>query len=490
MKISQDFADGLQGTININLSKEELSDKFKAELAKQSKKVKLKGFRPGKTPITVVKRLYGRSIMADMVNETISKSMNDYIESEKLDLLGRPMPVKNHDPIDLDPDNIKEVDFAFNVAIAPKIELKGIDSSNKVKKYVIKPTPEMVEKEIEQVRASNAQSRDLTAEESLVETDVIKITAKELEGDQIKENGWETEFTLSLDFVDDEAQKLEILSKKIGDKFRFNIQTLEKNSNPEHVRKYLLIQDADDATVIGDHFEGQIESVNRREPADLDQDFYDRSFGPDVIHSEEELKDFLSKDLEKFFEKRADGLLFRDIQRSLLDLNPVQLPDDFLKRYLDEEEHRHGMGEEEYQEFATSLRWSLIRSELVKQFEVQVTQNEIRNYLLNKVYQQMNMYQLDVAVFEKYVDQNMMKDQKQVSDAYEEIMADKVFYAVKNVISFEEETITKEEMDEQYKAAREENEAKREVQEAIDKEREANHHHHHQHDHNHDHHDH
>ena len=265
------------------------------------------------------------------------------------------------------------------------------------------------------------------------ENDVITFNAEELDGDSLKENGWATTFDILVERIGKEDLKKEVTSKKKGDKIRFNINDVEKDSSPQHVRKYLLnVTEGDEDVEIGEMFEATIEDVKRIAPAELNQELFDKVFGEGNVNSEEEVRTKIEEDITRYYDNQAESLLFRDLQDYMLEQNDLELPDAFLKRWLvaSDEKNTKELVEQEYDKFARNLQWSMIKGKLASKFELEVAEEEIVEGFKDRVRGYFQGQGNELIVLNTA--NRLMEDQKQVNQMYEELMSEKLFQSIKS----------------------------------------------------------
>ncbi|MEL6926044.1 MAG: trigger factor family protein, partial [Bacteroidota bacterium] len=271
-KVVREDIDQLNATLTVTLSPSDYEPKFKSELKKYQQKAHMKGFRKGKTPMGMIKKMYGRGLLAEVVNEMLQKEIYEYINNEKLDLLGQPIPSDEQANVDFDVRDLSDFEFRFDLGLAPEFEVKGADSATTVDRYQVEVIDEPIETELEGARKQIGK-RSLP-EDDIQENDLLKFNVEELEGDQVKENGWAATFSILLDRIANEDLRKELLGKKLGDKVRFNIFELESDVDEAYVKKYLLDMKEDEEVEVNPMFEGEIVEVSRNEPADMDQEFF------------------------------------------------------------------------------------------------------------------------------------------------------------------------------------------------------------------------
>ncbi len=452
-KVVREEVSKLSSKISLTIERADYEPKFKTELTKYQQKSHMKGFRKGKTPMGLIKKMYGKALLADVINEVLQKKLSDYLIEEKLDILGQPLPADDQAELDFDVNNLTDFEFKFDIGIAPEFELKGLSTESKFSKYAVDVDPAMVDKDMNNIREKVGKRIEI--ETQIEEKDVLKINAEELEGDKAKKNGWATTFEIAVDLIADEDLKADVLAKQKGDKIRFNVNTLEKDRDEAYIRKYILnVSENDTEVEIGEHFEGTIELVYRMGPADLDQELFDKAFGEGKVSSEEEARGMIEKEIEAYYDKQAEALLYRDFQNALTEENELELPDEFLKKWLkaSNEEVSAEVIEKEYDPFANNLKWSLVKGKIVKQFDLNLTEEEIFEGLKNRVRSYFGGYGDELIVLN--MANRLMDDEKQVNQMQEELMSDKMFKAMRDQVTIEEKKIASSEFDEILKEAK------------------------------------
>ena len=150
MNITSENTGELTATIKIEVSKQDYEEKVNKILKDYQHKANIPGFRPGKVPIGLIKKMYGKAVIADEINKILADSLANYLKEEKLEILGNPLPNKEKNS-SLNFDLHDSLDFYFDLGLAPKIELTLTDKIN-VDRFVIKVDEQMLEKYIESTR--------------------------------------------------------------------------------------------------------------------------------------------------------------------------------------------------------------------------------------------------------------------------------------------------------------------------------------------------
>jgi len=446
MKVQFDKIDALNATLELELERADYESEYKEELKKYKAQAAMKGFRKGKTPMSFIEKMYGKTILADKINRKLQEKLYAYLEDENIDILGDPLPNAGQDQITFDVKELGNYKFKFDLGLSPELEIVGVDETTEYTKHLIDVTDKMIDEEVEAYRKRFGNSVDTDA--IIEENDLIKIEAEEKGSGGVLNNGWATAFTVSVSSLTDDI-KAEVLKSKIGDSLDFDIFNLEKDKDEAHVRKYLLqVPEEESEREIGKDFTGKISEVKRLEPAEINQELFDKVYGKDVVKSNEEMREKIKQNISGFYAKQSTSLMYRDIMQNLIAKNDMKLPETFLKRWLKEtnENVTDDKIEEEFSSFQDNLKWTLIKSKLSKRFGVEVQPEEIRGHLTEKVMQYFQGYGsgIDQSYITDMVNR-MAEDKTQLQNAYNEIEADKLFAEIEKKITTEENIVSMDE---------------------------------------------
>ena len=437
-------------TLDITLEPSDYTSKFESEIKKYKGKAQLKGFRKGKTPDSVIRKMYGKSILAEVINQTLQDKLFGYLDEQNINYLGQPLANedKNH-VLNLDVNQPKDYVFSFDVGIAPELDIVGASESDSYTFYDVAIEDSLVDEEV--TAARRRLGKRIEATDIIQTMDMIKLESEELDGNVIKEDGWKTSITMLVNIIDDESVKNELLTKKIGDNITFDVYKLE-NKDHEHIRKYLLKVPADNEQEIGNMFTGTISEVSRIEPAVMDDSFF-ATFGDESVIDEASLRAFMESDIKKYYDNQSEQFMQREIMDYLMDNNIVELPEEFLKRYLkvSNEKVSDEVLESEFGAFAKNMKWSLQKSSLAKRYEIQVEENDLKRYFTNSVFSHMRSYaNMDYSFINQTVER-LMKDKDQVNKAYEEILANKIFARISDIVKKNKVSISQEDFAQKVK---------------------------------------
>lgn len=452
MKVERQEIDQLNSTITILLEPGDYEPNFLDELKKYKSKVQMKGFRKGKTPMGVIKKMYGQSVLAEIVMDQINKGLTDFISEEKIDILGQPLPKEDQQQYDFDPNNLSDMEFRFDVGMAPEFDIQGVEDEFRL--YDVSADDKTIEEELNVARRRFGKQEEV--EDNIEEKDMLTISAWELEDGEKKEKGWETGFTVLVEMVGDEKVKKIILAGKAGLEFDFDIYNIEKDRDEAHVKKYFLNMDEEEEQEVGKLFRGKIDKVARIAPAELNGEFFTNYFGNEEVTTEEEAKNKIKEEIEKYYEHQSKLVMNREVMEHLMDKNNLSTPDTFLKKWLTSTNENTSAEEieKDYESFQKNLQWTLIKNKFSDKYDVVVSPEHIRNNMRQKISSYMQGYPMDDNQMNEMIDR-LLKDKEQVNKTYEEIQAMMIFDALEKDLNLKKEPIGIEEFKEVVKSLNE-----------------------------------
>lgn len=434
--------------IDITIEKDDYQKAFDAEMKKLRKEAQIKGFRQGKTPMSVIRKYYGESVLAKAVTSALEEQLAKAISEEKLQNITKPRLSENSKQHTFDSSSLGDYDFSFELPVYEDFELAGIEGETIID-YEIEVDPAIVEDEFTTARKRMGSNEDV--EKDIFGEDLITIHCQELdENGAVKEGGWETGFSVLVNLLTEHYNK-EVLGKDLGHTFDFNIYELEQDKTDKYVKKYLLNLDDEEEKEIGDMFRGEVKTISRIVPAEVNQDFLDKYMGEGVVSSEEEAKEKISENISNYYKKQTEAFRRRTILEHLMEHNTVNLPDDFLKKYLLEtnEELTQEIIDKEYDAYAENVKWDAIKDRLYRKYETKVEIEEVKANLRSQIVQYLGA-QAQHMDLEPIVN-NLMGEQKEVAKAYEEVASQKMLNSVAEDMTLQVEKISVEKFGEMVK---------------------------------------
>jgi len=450
MKQEKNQIDELNAELTLTIEKDDYLGEYNKQIKSYQAKAQMKGFRKGKTPVSVIKKMYGASVMQESVSKVLTDKINDLITGDEFNIIGEPYLIDRENLPELDHKNPADYTYKFELGLEPEFEVSGITESDTYPRLEVLVGPEMIEEELLSLQKRLGTQDEV--EDTVKEGDVIYFTGKELYNDKVLLNGRSSDFTMSYEKVN--AQYKDQLTKMAkGDTIDVDIYQFEEGMPSDSVEKYLLgIKDDESIEGMGSEFRCEITKVVRATPAELNQDAFDKSFGKDEVKSKEEAEAKIKEFLEDYFKAESDKLVNREIMHSLMDKHNVALPESFLKKWMNQDPEKEPMTDEQFDSFKKELKWRIIKKKLVKRFEVEVKEEEIFQYFVNAI-----------KSYSPYIDEaslknsafSLMQNREQVNTAVETISSGKLFDAIREVVKTESEFIDKDGFYEKVKSMNE-----------------------------------
>lgn len=434
MNINRTDVDALNAVLSLEIKQEDYKEKVEKILKDYRKTANVPGFRKGHVPAGLINKKYRIPVMVDEINKMIQEKLNSYIQEEKLELLGNPLPKEQQD---IDWENGKDFNFEFEIGLAPEfdVDLKG----KKITSYEIKVDDKTINDQIDRIREQYGKlvNKDEVAEGDEI-TGVFRNDDEDINVDA----------TFKTDRIKGKTNMKKLVGSKPGDVLKLKTQNLFEND--QDLNNLLKIDQEKVDEGINVPLEFEITEVNTREKAEMNQEFFDKLFGPDVIKSEDELKERLREDASKQFAQQTDQKLLTDVTESLIENTKFDLPADFLKRWIannGEQEMTAEEAEEEYNRSEKGLRYQLIEGNLIKNNEgLQLKFEDLQEYSRKMIRQQMAQYGHTGATDEE-VDQvvaRIMSNQDEVKRMSEQLQNEKMLDFFKENVSLKKKEVSYE----------------------------------------------
>ncbi len=377
MNVTRQDVDALNATLTVEVTPEDYAAKVKSTLDKYRKTAKIPGFRPGHVPMGLVQKQYGKPVLSEELNKLVNEALNNFITENKIEILGNPIPAEGEDGFKGDFGQPENFEFTYKIGLSPEVNV-ALSSKNKFDYVKVKVDDELINKQIEDLRRRYGK---LVSGEAVGEKDMILAQFVELNEDEsIKEGGILHTSTISMEFVKDDKVKKSLLGKKIEDKVIVNPADVSRGGSDTAA---MLGVKEDELENVSDKFQLTINEIKVMELADLNEELYDKLFGPGAVTNEKELRARVTTDLEGMFVNDSDRMLTRSVYDSLLEKTEVTLPDEFLKRWIqlsNEKEISMEQIEEEYDGYAKGLKWQLIQGHIFKANDIKLENEEVIDF--------------------------------------------------------------------------------------------------------------
>ncbi len=430
MNITKEQIDELNAIVKVAITKDDYQDKVEKILKDYRKQANIPGFRKGQVPLGLIKKQYGKAVLVDEVNKLLQDNLNKYLTEEKLDVLGNPLP-KQQDNFDWDKE---ELDFEFELGLAPSFDVP-LKTGKPITRYKIVADKKMVDEQIERIQK---QYGKLVSKKEVGKVDetsgLFKNEAEEIEN----------RFVIELDKLKSKKAVDSLVGKKVGDVVTLKTKGLFKE---DHLLTHALGISSEKGEKLNIDVDFEIQEINEREPAKLDQELFDKLFGKDEIKSEKELKDKIKEDSEKQFEQQSDQKLLNDITEYFIENTKFNLPVGFLTKWIKitgENPLTEDQASEEFEKSEKGLRYQLIEGKIIRENKLQVQFEELKEFAKGFIKSQMAQYgQLNPEETElDAIAARVMGNQDEVKRLSEQLMSQKLLNLYKEKVNLKTKELT------------------------------------------------
>jgi len=444
MNITKENINELNATITVKIEKNDYEATVNDVLKDYRKKANMPGFRPGKVPAGLVKKMYGKAILADEVNKILSNNLSKYIADEKLNILGEPLPNEEKQP-KIDWDTTEDFEFVFDIAVAPEIDVK-LDKRKKFVYYNIEVDADMVNKQIESYTSRFGQNEvaEVAGEKDTLRGDFVQLDA---EGNELEDGIKAEKVVIAIDLMKDEAVKNDAIGKKAGDVLVFDPVAVYES---KHEVGHMLNLSHEEAENIEGNFKFTIEEVLNFKEAEINEDLFKKAFGEDTeVKTEEEFRAKLKSELEENFKYSSDYKFALDSRDALVEKTAIELPEEFLKRWLKatNNELTDEQIDGDFDNFMQDLRWQLIKDRLVRDNELKIEEGEIKE-LAKRVaamqFSQYGMHNVPDEHLENYAG-HILQNEEERKRLANKAIEDKILEVIKSKVTLDEKPISYDE---------------------------------------------
>ena len=448
MNVTQTPVDDLNATLKVNLDKEDYATKVDSTLKDYQKKAVIDGFRRGKTPFGIIKKMYGKAVLVDEINKLIGETLTNYIQENNLNILGEPLPNRTEQPeLNLDAEHFE---FVYDIAFAPEMNVK-LTKRDKVPFYVIRVDDEMIDKQIEGILKNNGELTEVDVVEG---TEYLKGELVELdEHGNVKEGGIRNDdASMSVHHMkDDESLKL-FMGAKAGSQITFNPAKAYPNKTDFAA---MLGVSKEEGEQVKSDFCFIIREIKRYVDAEVNQTLFDKLYTPGVINSVEAFREKVKEELQNQVNVHSDYRFTVDARDRMVKKNEdIVLPEAFLKRWI--LETNENMTPEsvaaDFISYRDEFKWQLIKTALIKENELKVTEEDMKEEARRvsaAQLQQYGLFGLSVEQLDNFA-VRLLEDQKQRSSIYDRSLENKIFAFIKSNVKLDENQVSMDEFGKLY----------------------------------------
>jgi trigger factor len=438
MNISFEAPDKINGLMTITLEKDDYQGEVEKTLKDYRKRANVPGFRPGMTPMGLIKRQYGTAVKVDVVNKMLGEKLYEYVRENKIQMLGEPLPSDQQETLDFEGD--APLTFKFDIAVAPEFEAK-LSGKDKIDYYNITVDDKLIDQQVEmyQQRAGHYEKVEAYDAE---QRDMLKGDLREVDGTIEVADA-----VLMPQYMKVDDQKKLFDGCKLGDIITWNPRKAYPESDVE-VSSLLKIQKEDVKDHEGD-FTFQITEISRYVKAEINQELFDQTFGEGNVKDEKEFRQKISDIISQQFKADSDYKFLLDVRAHMeKKVGKLEFPEALLKRVMlnNNKDKGEKFVEDNFEKSIQELGWHLIKEQLVAAQEIKVEDDDLKNVAKEAARAQFAQYGMS-NVPDEYLEnyaQEMLKKRENVDGLVDRAVDLKLTAALKNVVKLNEKDITME----------------------------------------------
>ena len=432
MKITREQREVGTSLLKVVVAEADYAEAVDKALREYKRKANIPGFRPGMVPMGVVRKMFGKGVVAEQSYKLASNSVFEYLQNEGIDYVGDVIPSEEQG--DFDFENNTEHEFMFEIGEAPKVEL-ALSKDDKLTYNKIK-----IEKTMHEQYKDNYLRRygRLVEVEAVVKDEALTVTLDN--GDMRIEDA----YVGLISMTDEERKPFE--GKKVGDKMEVNVNELYKS---ETQRASILQVKAEELESINPNFSLEITQIRQFANPELNEEFFKMAFPDGNIASEADLDKFIDAEIEKELSREADYLFTIRVRNFLMEKAGLQMPEAFLKRWLytiNEGKFTMEDIEKDFEGFIKMFTWNYLQKHFIQTYELTVSEDEVNAEAKEFAKAQFAQYGMPSAPEEmiENFSKQILSNKEQAQKIYEKLYELKVVEYVKSQIKVTNKSVSAE----------------------------------------------
>ena len=438
MEITLNKTNNTEGLIKIKLSEGDYQPNVEEKVKDYARKASIKGFRQGKVPTGVIKKMFGKSILVEEINHLLSHKLTDYIKDNNLKILGEPIP--NHEKAsNIDWDAQKNFEFEYQIGMVDDFKY-DLSSKVKVKSFPIEVDQKTINETVEDLKKRFGKVNYPDQSES---EDNLFGELRAADGDFKREDAF-----IAVEKVEKKEQQKFIGLKK-EDEVEFDIGSIYKEKD---LTAQLLGQAPDEAKNATGKYIFRVNTISRTEPAELNQELFDRVFGKDAVANEEEFITKIKETIGENYKRESDHFLEHHIEDYFISNTSINLPDDFLKVWLKSSSQGQvtdSVLEKEFEEYKRGLKWDLVKNRIAEDNKITVEAEEVRAKAKELIISQFGGQAFASQISDKLdgIADNYLQNEngQNFMKLYNQLRAEKILKYIRENITVEEKKVTVDE---------------------------------------------
>ena len=434
MNINKEQIDDLNIVLSVQVGGDDYGTKVSEILRDYRRKANMPGFRPGKVPEGLIRKMYGKAVLIDEINKLVSESLQNYIKEQELNLLGDPMPKPDNDDVDWEIGN--DFTFDFEMGLSPDIEVNP-SKDDQLTKYQIVVEQDIINRNIENYSRRFGQFVDADTVVDFTEKLTGDIVQLSQDGQPLQEGLSAEDSTLSLTTIKDEKHRKLFENAKAGDKIVFNLS--ETFPNDWEIASILKKKDkAEVGDIAGSLFRYTVKNIQKFADAEVNQELFDKVFGAGTVTGLEEFENQIRKNVESLYEENSMSKFSNDAHDYFMEKINPPLPEAFLRKWLQavNKEVSGESFEKEFPLFLKNMKWEVILNAIAKKNGLKVEEQEIIDFAKAATRRQFASYGISNISDEELNNyaMNYLKDEKSVRGVASQVLQNKIVKVIHEAV--------------------------------------------------------
>jgi len=433
MKIVREQREQNTSLIRVTVGQEDYREEVEKALREYKRKANIPGFRPGMVPMGIIKKMYGKGVLAEQSYRKASNSVFEYLQKENIDYLGDVIPSEEQGAFDFDSGT--EFEFVFEIGEAPELKL-DLSEKDKLTYYKIK-----IDKKMHEDFRSNYLRRygRLVDADAVTSDEALSVTLDN--GEMKVEDAY-----VGLISMPEEERK-PFIGKKVGDKMTVNVNELYRT--PSQRAAVLQVKEGE-LEHIKPEFELEITRIRKFAEPELNEEFFKMAFPAGNVTTVEQFEAFIDEQIASELRRESDFLFTLEVRDYLVKKADLKMPEAFLKRWLytiNEGKFTMEEIEKDFDQFLKMFTWNYIQKQIIKQENITVSADEATAEAKAFAQAQFAQYGMPSApddMLAGYAKQ-ILENKEQGQKIYEKLYETKVVEAVKAKIKVSEKSVSAEE---------------------------------------------
>lgn len=442
MNISKEITGELTASVKIELTPADYQERVNKILKDYQRKANIPGFRPGHVPFGLINKQYGLSVKLDEINKILSESLGNYLEENKIDILGNPLPDLEKTPPMTGPEQ-ENFEFYFEIGLSPKFELT-LSPDIEVDYYNIKVEESQLDIYVDNIRKRHGTLVDteVSDKDDTLEGDICELD----ENDGPKEGGHTHKCSFNVSQIHHENG----IKKFIGLK-KDDIVDFLPSETFAHGHEYTDVLGISQAKAeeTNSKFRITVTAVKRTIPAEIGEDLFMKIYPQDNLKTEADLRAKIKTEVEKMYASESEKKFMADAIKKITDTAAINLPEDFLKKWLletNKDKINEEQMEQQFDSYMNSLRWQLIENRLITNYQVDVSQDEVKEHIRGIIGRQyFPGYDDQDSTALNSIVETVMKNKEEVKRVYEQLYDEKLAVLFKENMTLKNTDVSYEE---------------------------------------------